>query len=137
MSEDDVRVRIIIDRAPHRARSWFGDPLTVDNAYSLLTYIVADPLRPYELFSMYTGHIRSSGFARPRNTGKTERDNNRRGFRGMRGPPRVTNPDIVDSPGRSVGSVLPLFFNLFSHRMNWLNEDIADVDVPDERVNAC
>lgn len=33
------RVHVIIDRAaPHTAR--FGDPLAVDNAYSLLTYIV-------------------------------------------------------------------------------------------------
>jgi len=58
------RIRVIIDRAaPHSAR--FGDPLAVDNAYSLLTYIVVDARsRPRDLFSMYR-NIRSADFARP------------------------------------------------------------------------
>lgn len=59
-----VRVRVIIDRAaPHSAR--FGDPLAVDNAYSLLTYIVIDARsRPRDLFSMHR-NIRSTDFAPP------------------------------------------------------------------------
>jgi len=81
------RVRVIIERAaPHSAR--FGDPLAVDNAYSLLTYIVVDARsRPRDLFSMHR-NIRSTDFARPRNTGKSyaARNNNNGAVRSHLGP---------------------------------------------------
>lgn len=105
------RTRVFIDgaaaaplrSAPHSVR--FGDPLAVDNAYSLLTYIVIDARsRPRDLFSMHR-NIRSTDFAPPAAPG--EIPENRAARRGAkqyeRGGYAVTsdrdkNPDVIGLP---------------------------------------